>query len=133
MWATLLTQVENSAQALDLLYDILAWGRYNTSSSCLFHVTLLTDAIEIMYLQNNQVVLTELLVYLTSLLKHLHYHGYDSRPSLNLILKLLYVIDDSRMSYQNLVVHLLVDNIHSIAPIYLADFLRILKVSKMRI
>lgn len=128
MWTSLIAQTNKSKDTLNLLFDILSWGRFNTASNCLFHVSLLTDLIEFMYLQNNQTVLTELIIYLASLVKYIQKYGYDPRPSFDLILKIVYLLDDSIVSYQNLIVYLLADNLHTIAPMYLVDLLRILKV-----
>lgn len=70
-----------------------------------------------------------LTIYLTSILNDLINWCYDPRPTLNIILRVLYKFNKIDTTILNLILIILAKTLHIITPIYFMDTIRLLKVN----
>lgn len=113
--------------AHDLVLEILSWSKMTTSQNCLFTSILLMDAIKHFQAEDNYSIAVDLSIYYVVVINHMLKYGIDPRPSLNCILSVVQMAEESLVkNYYNILLVLLAQSLHNLTPIYLPNLLRIL-------
>lgn len=126
IWTNLLALCKNNNEAKDLMFEILSWSKISTSQNCLFTSTLLIEAIEHYLNQKDFRQALELIIFQILVVNNLVKFGIDPRPSLRCILRVLHSTRKHTQNHYNVMLILLAESLHILAPSYLPDLLRIL-------
>lgn len=129
IWTCLLSHVKKSDKAKELVDEVLCWRRTCSGVTTLNTSLLLSDAVSIMSINENQKIVIQFSFYLIAVLNDMLTYGYDPRPGFRVIRQAINEFKQVDNFTWNLLLILLNHSLHNVSPVYLPDVLRLLKVS----
>ncbi|XP_054738993.1 focadhesin [Anastrepha obliqua] len=126
IWTGLLSLSKTNLAAKQLVQEIFSWSKFNSSSTCLFTSILLIEAIEHCLNCNNFTTAIDLCIFQALIVNNLPKYGIDPRPSLHCLLRVLHSTREHTVNHYNVLLILLAEGLHLLAPNYLQDLLRII-------
>ena len=108
---------EKSKEALEIIYTFLSWSRVTSPILCDFVSKILIETIEYMQKIKNYKIVIDFTLYLASILPNIIHYGYDPRPCLNIIYRVLLDTFHIDKSFYNILL-ILLSKIHSVLRKY---------------